>query len=157
MLLHFVRGLPRANDHFADAAHGLAIRRHDRQRTQVVQNVFGRDCFFADAAFSKGDIFRNTTVQVMRDHNHVEGFFERIYGERPRRGCRRWDDVCLTANLDDVWSVSATGSFRVKSVNRSSFESGDSVFDKSAFVERVSVDKNLNVHVVRNREAAIDR
>src|SRR4029077_3343970 len=50
----------------------------------------------------------------------------------------------------------ATGSFGVKGVNRSSLEGGDCILDKDAFVQRVRVDKNLDIHVIRHREGAID-
>jgi hypothetical protein len=41
--LHLVRGLPGADDHFADAAHGLRVRRHHREGAEVVQDVLGGD------------------------------------------------------------------------------------------------------------------
>jgi len=52
--------------------------------------------------------------------------------------------------------MSATGPFRVKSVNRSTLEGCDSIFDKSTLVQRVSVDKHLHVHVICDREATIN-
>src|SRR5215813_11590164 len=116
-----------------------------------MKNVFGRNCFFADPALSEGDIFRNTTVEMMGDHNHIESFFKRIYRIWSCRACRRWNDVCLAADLDDVWGVSAAGSFCMKSVNRSAFKGRNCIFDKAAFVQRVGMDKNLHVEVVSNR------
>src|SRR5262245_58880566 len=50
-----------------------------------------------------------------------------------------------------------TGSFGVKGVNGSAFESCDCILDKTALVQCVSVDKDLNVHVIRDRKAAVDR
>src|SRR5438445_591625 len=121
-----------------------------------MQNVFGRYGFLADAALGKGDVLGNTSVEVMSDHYHIERLFKRIHREGPRRSCRRWDDIRLTAHLDDVGGVAATGSFGVKGVNSSSLEGCDSILDKAAFVQGVSVDENLHIHVIRDREAAID-
>jgi hypothetical protein len=51
--LHLVRGLPGADQHFADAAHGLRIGRHHREGAEVVQDVFGGDGLAPDAASAK--------------------------------------------------------------------------------------------------------
>src|SRR6266481_5831131 len=121
-----------------------------------MQNIFGRYGFLADAALSKGDVLWNTSVEVMSDHYHIERLFKRVHGEGPRRSCRGWDDVWFAADLDDVGGVAATGSFGVKGVNSSSLKGCDCILDKTAFVQCVSVDKNLHIHVIRDGEAAID-
>src|SRR5580704_9494682 len=153
---HFIGSLPRTNYDFANAAHGLTIRRNDRECAQIMQNILCRYSFLADSTFSEGHILRNTSVEVMSDHNHIESLFERIRRVGPRRTCRRWNNICLATDFDNVWSMSATGPFRVKSVNGSTLEGCDSIFDKSTLVQRVSVDKHLHVHVIRDREATID-
>src|SRR5882762_6313959 len=112
-----------------------------------MQNVLGGNGFLADAALSKGNVLGNTSVEVMSDHYHIERLFKRIHSEGPRRSCRRWDDIRLTAHLDDVGGVAATGSFGVKGVNSSSLESCDRILDKSALVQRIGVDENLHIHV----------
>ena len=75
---HFMRGLPGANDDFADAAHGLGIARDHAEDAHVVEDVFGGDGFRANAAFGEGDIFRNVGIQVVADHEHVEVFGDRV-------------------------------------------------------------------------------
>src|SRR5262249_30334455 len=65
--------------------------------------------------------------------------------------------VFLAAHLNDVWGVPSPGAFSMKGMNGPSFERGDGVLDKTAFVQGVGVDHNLNIHVVRDREATIDR
>src|SRR5215472_15595942 len=122
-----------------------------------MQNVLGGDRFLADAALSEGDILRNAAVQMMSYHHHVEGFFRRIHGVGSRWSCGRRNDVRLTAHLDDVWGMPATSPFGVKGVNGSALESRDGIFDEAAFVQRVSVDENLDIHVIGNSKAAIDR
>src|SRR5262249_40849790 len=100
LFLHLVCSLPCTNYHLANAAHGLAIRRHDRDCAQVMQNVLGRYCFLSDTALGECNILRNSSVQVMGDHDHVERFFGRIDRVGPRRSCGSWEDICLTAHFD---------------------------------------------------------
>src|SRR5258707_11076377 len=50
----------------------------------------------------------------------------------------------------------ATGPFGVKAVDGSTLESCDSIFDKTTLVQRVGVDKDLHIHVIRDGETAID-
>jgi hypothetical protein len=56
LALHLVGGLPGADQHLADTAHRLAVRRDDREGAHVVQDVLGRDGLLADAAFGEGDV-----------------------------------------------------------------------------------------------------
>ena len=57
--LHFVlvRCVPGAEDDFAAAAHGLRVRGHHADGAEVVEDVFGGDCFGANAGFCEGDVF----------------------------------------------------------------------------------------------------
>ena len=82
---HFVRGLPRANHHFAHSPHRLAVAAHHRQRAQVLQNIFGGNGFAPDAAFGKRHIFGNGGIKVMTDHQHVEVFINGVDGVWPCR------------------------------------------------------------------------
>nr|GFC18838.1 hypothetical protein [Tanacetum cinerariifolium] len=72
LTLHFVGGLPGAHDHFAHAAHGLAVGAEHGERAEVVKDVFGGDGFATDAAFGERDVFGDARVQVMADHQHVQ-------------------------------------------------------------------------------------
>src|SRR5215510_9499578 len=107
-----------------------------------MQNVLGRYCFLSDAALGECNILRNTSVQVMGDHDHVQGFFGRIDRVGPRRSCGGWEDICLTAHFDDVRSVPAARAFAVIAVYGSALESSYGIFDKTTLVQRVSVDSN---------------
>src|SRR5580698_6940764 len=121
-----------------------------------MQNVFGRNGFLANPALGECEIFRNSRIEVMGDHHHIEGLVKSIYGVWSRWSCRRWNDVWLTADLDDVRRMSASRSFGVKAVNRSPLEGGDCILDEAAFVELVCMDQNLNIHVICNRQTAIN-
>ncbi len=85
LLLHLVRRLPRAGDDFADAAHGLRIRTHHADGTEVVQDIFGSDGLAANAALGEGDILRQLPVEVVAEHYHVEMLVDRIDGVGARR------------------------------------------------------------------------
>src|SRR5215470_11429675 len=122
-----------------------------------MQNILRRDGLFANSALGKRKVFRNPRIEVMRDHHHIEGLIKGTYhiGSSWSRG--RWNDVWFAAHLDDVRGMSAASPFRVKSVNGSALERCDCVLYEAALVERVSMDKNLHVHVICDRQAVINR
>src|SRR5215813_905354 len=121
-----------------------------------MQDVLSCHCFLADAAFSEGYIFRNTTVEVMSNHDHIERLIGRIQGVRSRWSCRSWEDICFAAYFDKVRGVSPAGSFGVEGVDGSTLERRDSAFDETAFVQRVGMNRNLHIHLICDRETAID-
>src|SRR5512146_2300854 len=121
-----------------------------------MQDVLSGNCLLANTAFGEGHILRNATVKVMGNHDHIESFLGGVHGVGSCRARGRWDNLALPAHSDDVRSVPAAGAFGVKAVNSSALEGGDCIFDKAALVQRVGVDKNLHVHVIRDGEAAID-
>lgn len=85
---HFVRGLPGANDDFADAAHGLRIARKHADDAQIMEDVLGGDGFGANAAFGESDIFGDVGIQMVANHEHVEMFGDCVNREGTR-GIRR--------------------------------------------------------------------
>src|SRR5215472_14252455 len=92
----------------------------------------------------------------MRDQHHVESLVKRIYSVGSRWTRRSRDDTWFATDLDNVRCMPATGPFRVKGVNGPSLEGSDCVFDETAFIERVSMNKNLHVHVIRNRQTTVN-
>src|SRR5262249_50859120 len=74
LFFHLVGGLPHPRDHLAYAPHRLTVGRYDREGPQIVQDIFRSDGLLSYAAFCEGDILRNTTVEMMRDHQHIERF-----------------------------------------------------------------------------------
>src|SRR5215469_18325331 len=99
-----------------------------------MQNVLGGYGFLADPALRKRHILRSASVEVMRDHEHVERLVQRVHSVRASRTRRRWEDIRFAADLDDVGRVTATGTFAVERVNGSALEGGDGVIDEAAFV-----------------------
>src|SRR4029077_8811929 len=151
LFLHFVGGLPRSDDNLADAAHGLAIRRHDGARTEIMQNVLGGYGFLADPALGEGNVLRNTAVEMMGNHQHIERLVQCVHGVRSCRSRRRRDDVRFAADLYDVRGMSAAGALGMKSVNGSALKRGHGLFDKTALVQRVGVEQDLYIHVIGDR------
>ena len=45
-----------------------------------MQNILGRNRFTPDTALGKGHILRNRFIQMVTDHQHIEMFFQRVYG-----------------------------------------------------------------------------
>src|SRR5437016_4354463 len=62
-----------------------------------------------------------------------------------------------SAGLDDVGGVSASGPLGVVGMDRSSAKSGERVFDEARFVQGVGMNGDLDVVLLGDREAAIDR
>ena len=96
-------------------------------------------------------------VEVVADHEHVEVLVERVDRERARRVGRAREDVRLAADADDVGRVAAARALGVVGVDRAALERGDRVVDVARLVERVGVDRDLDVLVLGDVEAAVDR
>ena len=156
LLFHLVGGLPGADQHFANAAHGLTVRGDDRERAHVVQNIFGGDGFLADAAFSEGHVFGDRGRQVVAHHQHVEMLGDGVFGVGPGWIGGGGDHVGQPRHPQNIGRMAATGAFGVKRVNGAALERSDGVFHKPALVERIGVDHHLHVEVVRDREAIVD-
>src|SRR5450432_905716 len=75
---HFMGGLPCTHDHLPDAAHRLRVTAYHAEYAEIVQDVFGGNGFWADTTLGKGDIFRNTCIQVVAYHEHIEMFGNRV-------------------------------------------------------------------------------
>src|SRR5262249_27066746 len=82
LVFHFVRRLPRTGDHFANAAHRLAVTGHHADRAEVVEDIFGGDGFAANAAFGKRDILGKVRIEMVADHEHIEMLIDGIDGVR---------------------------------------------------------------------------
>src|SRR5580704_4753201 len=156
LFLHFVGSLPRADDNFANPAHRLTVRGRNRKCPHIMQNIFGGNGFFANPALRECDIFRDSGIEMMGHHHHVESLFKRVHRIGSRWGRGRWNHVWFAADLDYVGGVSTSGSLGVERVNSSTLESSNCIFDEAAFIQRVCVDQNLHVHVVRDRQTAVD-
>ena len=85
LYFHLVCGLPRARDHFTDAAHRLRVTRNHAEHTQIVEDVFSRNSFRPDPALGERNVFRHEWIQMMTDHQHVQVLGYSVNGEGPCR------------------------------------------------------------------------
>ena len=128
LLLHLVGVLPGADDDLAHAAHGLAVAAHHADGAQVMQDIFSRNRFFADAAFSKGQVFGNRRVQVVADHQHVHMLVQRVDGVGHGRVGGRWQKVRLADHAHDVRRMATARAFGVKGAQAAALGGLDGVF-----------------------------
>ena len=131
LLLHLVGGLPGADDDFAEPAHRLRVRRHHRERAEIVQDVFRRDGLLADAAFGEREIFRDRGIEMVAHHQHVQMLVDGVAGERPRRVGRGRQHVLQPGDLDDIRRVAAAGAFGVEGVDGAALERLHGILDEA--------------------------
>ena len=157
LTLHLIGGLPCSQDDFTNAAHGLTVGCNNRKCSHVVENIFGCNSFASNAALGKGDVFRDGFIKVMTHHQHIKVLFYRVFGKGACWVSRGRQDEFFAANLDDIWGVPAACAFGVKRMNCATFNGVDGFFDKATFVQGICVNHHLNVHLIRNRQTAINR
>ena len=131
LLLHLVCGLPAAHDDLTHAAHGLRVRGEHADRAQVVQDVFGSDGFFADAALGKCQILGDGRIQVVADHQHVHVFVQRVDGVGPSGVGGGGQHIGFAHHFQNVRRMTATRTFGVEGVDGAAFESRNGVFHKT--------------------------
>ena len=154
--LHLVGGLPGADDHLADAAHGLAVAADHADGAEVMQDVLRGDGLAADAAFGEGDVLGDVRVQVVADHEHIEMFVERVGRVGPGGVGGAGQHVGQAGDAQDVRGVAAAGALGMEGVDGAALEGGDGVLDEAGFVEGVRVDHDGDVEAVADGQAAID-
>ena len=94
---------------------------------------------------------------MVAHHQHVEVLVDGVFGVGPRRVGGGRQHVLQSRHLDDVGGVAAAGAFGVEGVDGAALERLDGVLDEAGLVERVGVDHYLDVVVVGDGEAAVDR
>ena len=122
-----------------------------------MQNILCRDGFLADAAFGKGQIFRNRTVEMVAHHQHIEMFVQRVLGEGAGGVGAGGQHIVQARHRDNIRRMAAARPFGVEGMNGAALEGADGVLNKAGFVQCVGMDHHLNVMVIRHREAVVDR
>ena len=157
LVLHLAGELPGPADHLADAPHPLAVGAEHRDRADVVQHVLRRHRPLADAALREGHVLRHGRVQVVADHDHVQVLVEGVDRVGVGRVRRRREAVRLAGAADDVGRVPAARALRVIHVDGPAGDRLQRVLEEAALVERVGVQLDLEVELVRDAQAAVDR
>ena len=65
--------------------------------------------------------------------------------------------MLFATDFDNIGGMPAACTFGMKSVNGAPFQCCYSGFNKARFIECVSMDHNLHIHVISHRKAAINR
>ena len=148
--LHLMRGLPGADNHLAHSAHRLAVGRHHADGADIMQNIFCRDGFLANAAFGKGHIFRNARIKMMAYHEHIQMLIHRIHGVRHGGVGGRRQHTRFTHQAQNIRRMPATGTFGMEGLDGAAANGLDGFLDKAAFIQRVGMDGDLNIHLIRH-------
>ena len=148
--LILMRRVPRADNHFTAATHGLGIRGHHTDGSGVVEHVFGGDGFRADTAVGEGDVFGDVLGQVVAGHYHVEVFVDCVAGVWFRWVGTTGEDVDVFDQGDHIGGVTTAGAFDVVCVDGATLEGCCGSLDEAGFVQGVTVDLALDVVVLAN-------
>ena len=154
--LHAVRHLPGAENHFAHAAHRLGIRGGQRECADIVQHIFRSDGFPANARFGKSHILGDIRVEVVADHQHIEMFIDGIDRIGQGRVGGGGQNIRVRTGGNNIRRVAATGPFRVEGMDGAPADGRQRVFDETGFVQRVAVQRHLNIHLFRHFQRAVD-
>ncbi len=121
-----------------------------------MQDVFRRDGFLANAAFGKGDVFRDARRQVVADHQHIQMFGDGVDRVGAGGVGGGGQHVGQAGDLDNVGRVAAASAFGVESVDGAALEGFDRGFNEAGFVQRVGVDGDLHVELVGDAQAIVE-
>ena len=154
--LHLVGRLPGTHDDLADAPHGLGVRGEHADGPQIVEDILGGDGLGADARLGEGEVLRDPRVQVVTHHEHVQMLVHGVHGEGHGRVGRGRQAIGLAADPDDVGRVAASRAFRVIGVDGAALERADGFLHEPRLVQRVGVDRHLDVHLLGHRQAGVD-
>ena len=121
-----------------------------------MENVFGGDGFWTDAAFCESHILGNLRIEMMADHEHVEMLGDGVDGIGARGIGGGRENVGKAGDAHDVGGVAAAGAFGVIGVNGAASDGGDGGFKEASFVDGVGVDGHLNVEFVGGFETGVD-
>src|SRR5438105_9093560 len=122
-----------------------------------MQDVFGRDGLGPDAALRERDVLGYLRIQMMTNHKHIEMLGDGIHRVWTRRVGRRWEHMRQGRDTDDVRCMAAARAFRVIGVNGTVRDGRYGLLNETGFVNGIGVYRDLNVELIRNTQAHIDR
>ena len=79
-----------------------------------------------------------------------------IDGKRPRRIGRGRQDICLSANLDDIRRMTAARTFGMKRVDVAALKRSNRVLNKPGLIQGIGVDRNRDVGFFGDGQATVD-
>ena len=122
-----------------------------------MQHVFRGDGLPTNAGFGKRHVLGDIRVEVMTNHQHVEMLVDGVHRVGQGRVGGRGQNIRVRAGGDDIRRVAAARPFGVEGVDCAPGDSRQRVFDKPGLVQRVAVQRHLNVHLFGHLQRAVDR
>ena len=121
-----------------------------------MQHIFGSDCFPANAGFGKGHVFGDIRIEVVANHQHVEMLVDSVDGIGQRRICGGGQNIRMRAGGDDIRRMAAARAFGVKGMNGAIANCRQRIFNETGLIERIAVQRDLDVHLVGHGQRAVD-
>mmetsp|Transcript_16530 Transcript_16530/g.24402 ORF Transcript_16530/g.24402 Transcript_16530/m.24402 type:complete len:321 (-) Transcript_16530:353-1315(-) len=156
LYLHLMRSLPCTRNHLTHATHRLRIARNNGDRTHIVQNILGSNRLPTNARLGKGHILLKRLIQMMTHHKHIQMLIDGIGSVRPRWIRTARNHIHRTTHSNNIRGMSTTRTLTVVGMNRSILHSGQTSFTARAFVERISMNRHLNVVLLRHAQTIVD-
>ena len=92
----------------------------------------------------------------MANHQHVQMLVDRVDCKGAGGISRGRQNVCFPTGLDDIGSMPATRTFCMIGMNGSVFKSGNCIFDKTGFIQRIGMNSYLNIKFFSHAQTVID-
>ena len=93
---------------------------------------------------------------MVANHQHVEMLVDGVDGIGQRRVRRGGQDIRMRAGGDDIRRMTAARAFGVKSMNGAIANRRQRIFHETGLIERVAVQRDLDVHFVGHGQCAVD-
>src|SRR4051812_9335498 len=94
---------------------------------------------------------------MVANHEHVQMLIDGVYREWACWVGRGGEHVRFSRNSDNVRCMSSAGTFGMEGMNGAAFEGSNGILDKSGFVQGVGMNSNLNVQLVCDAQASVNR
>ncbi len=121
-----------------------------------MQHVFGGDGLPANAGFGKRHVLGDIRVEVMANHQHVQVLVDGVDRVGQRRVGGGGQNIRVRAGGDDIRRMAAARPFGVEGVDGAPGDGGQRVFDKTGLVQRVAVQRHLNIHLFSDLQRTVD-
>mmetsp|Transcript_24303 Transcript_24303/g.37461 ORF Transcript_24303/g.37461 Transcript_24303/m.37461 type:complete len:405 (+) Transcript_24303:486-1700(+) len=154
--LHLMRRLPRTRNHLTHATHRLRIARNNGDRPHIVQNILGSNRLPTNARLRKGHILLKRLIQMMTHHEHIQMLIDGIGSIRPRRIGTARDHIHRTTHPNDIRRMSTSRTLTVVGMNRSILHGCQTSLTARAFVERIGMNRHLNIVLLRHAQTIVN-
>ena len=134
LIFHLTCCLPGTCDNLTYTSHSLRVRAHHTEDTHIMKNILCCDCLRTDSGICKCNIFRNSLVKVMADHQHIQMLIQSVYCIWHCRVCGGWQYVRSCCCADDIRCMSTACTLCMISMDGSAADSCKCIFHTSTFI-----------------------